>query len=64
LTAGELFALIDPSGNYFYIGSSAGKGIDGYTFDPSTGTPTAITGSPFSTGTPTPTPPGKMVLSE
>jgi 6-phosphogluconolactonase (cycloisomerase 2 family) len=64
LTAGELFALIDPSGNYFYIGSSAGKGIDGYTFDPSTGAPTAITGSPFSTGTPTPTPPGKMVLSE
>jgi 6-phosphogluconolactonase len=61
LTAGGLFALIDPSGNYFYIGGQAG--IAGYTYDPSTGAPTAITGSPFSTGTP-PTPPGKMVLSE
>jgi len=61
LTAGGLFALIDPSGNYFYIGGQAG--IAGYTYDPSTGVPTVITGSPFSTGTP-PTPPGKMVLSE
>jgi 6-phosphogluconolactonase (cycloisomerase 2 family) len=60
LTAGELFALIDPSGNYFYIGSSAGTGIEGYTYSPSTGAPAVITGSPFSTGTP----PGKMVLSE
>lgn len=64
LTAGELFALIDPSGNFFYVGSSAGTGIDGYTYNPSTGAPTVITGSPFSTGTPKPTPPGKMVLSE
>jgi 6-phosphogluconolactonase (cycloisomerase 2 family) len=60
LTAGGLFALIDPSGNYLYIGSQDGSGIAGYTYDPSTGAPTAITGSPFSTGAA----PGKMVLSE
>jgi len=60
LTAGGLFALIDPSGNYLYIGSQDANGIAGYTYDPSTGAPTAITGSPFSTGTA----PGKMVLSE
>jgi|CZKY01.1.fsa_nt_gi 6-phosphogluconolactonase len=63
LTAGELFALIDPSGNFFYIGSSAGTGIEGYTYNSFTGAPVIITGSPFLTGTP-PTPPGKMVLSE
>ena len=60
LTAGGLFALIDPSGNYFYIGSQDANGIAGYTYDPSTGTPTAIAGSPFSTLAA----PGKMVLSE
>jgi len=60
LTAGGLFALIDPSGNYFYIGSQGANGIAGYTYDPSTGAPAAITGSPFSTKAA----PGKMVLSE
>jgi 6-phosphogluconolactonase (cycloisomerase 2 family) len=60
VTAGGLFALIDPSGNRLYTGSSTSNGVAGFTFDPSTGTPTAISGSPFSTGTP----PGKMVLSE
>jgi 6-phosphogluconolactonase len=60
LAAGALFALIDPSGNYFYIGTQSGNGIEGYTYNPSTGVPTAITGSPFSTGTA----PGNMVLSE
>jgi len=62
LAAGDLFALIDPSGHYFYIGigESTTSGIAGYTYDPSTGTPTAITGSPFSTGTA----PGKMVISQ
>src|SRR6202140_2209171 len=60
LTAGGLFALIDPSGNYFYVGSQDANGIAGYTYDPSTGTPTAIAGSPFSTMAA----PGKMVLSE
>src|SRR6202165_5802884 len=60
LTAGGLFALIDPSGNYLYIGSQDANGIAGYTYDPSTGAPTAITGSPFSTVAA----PGKMVLSQ
>jgi 6-phosphogluconolactonase (cycloisomerase 2 family) len=60
LAAGALFALFDPSGNYFYIGSSVGNGIEGYTYNPSTGLPTVISGSPFSTGTA----PGKMVFSE
>jgi DNA-binding beta-propeller fold protein YncE len=60
LTAGGLFALIDPSGSFFYIGTAAGHGIAGYTYNPSTGVPASIAGSPFSTGTP----PGKMVVSE
>jgi 6-phosphogluconolactonase (cycloisomerase 2 family) len=60
LAGGALFALIDPSGNYFYIGTQSGNGIEGYTYNPSTGKPSAIAGSPFSTGTA----PGMMVLSE
>jgi len=60
VTAGGLFALFDPSGNYLYIGSQDAKGIAGYTYNPSTGAPSAITGSPFSTLAA----PGKMVLSE
>jgi len=59
-SAGGLFALIDPLGNFFYIGSSTGNGIAGYSYNPSTGAPTAIANSPFSTGSA----PGKMVFSE
>jgi 6-phosphogluconolactonase len=59
LSAGGLFALIDTSGNFFYIGSQSSTGVAGYTFDSNTGAPTAIVGSPFSTGTA----PGKMVIS-
>ena len=58
--AGGLFALIDPRGNFFYIGSQSGNAIEGYTYNSSTGVPTVITGSPFSTATA----PGKMVVSE
>jgi len=60
LSAGNLFILIDPEGNYLYIGSQDGNAIAGYTYNPSTGVPVAISGSPFSTKTA----PGKMVLSE
>jgi 6-phosphogluconolactonase len=60
LAAGGLFALIDPSGNYFYIGASTGNGVAGYTYNSSTGALTAIPGSPFATKAS----PGKMVLSE
>jgi 6-phosphogluconolactonase (cycloisomerase 2 family) len=60
LTAGTLFALIDPDGNYLYIGASEANGIAGYTYNSSTGVPTVISGSPFPTGVA----PGKMVFSE
>ncbi len=59
LTSGGQFALIDPSGNFLYIGNPQANEISGYTYNPSTGTPTLITGSPFATGAP-----GAMVLSE
>jgi 6-phosphogluconolactonase len=63
LTGGGLFLLMDPTGSYFYVGSqstSSGAGnIAGYTYDSGTGVPTAMTGSPFSTGST----PGKMVIS-
>lgn len=59
LAAGGLFALIDPRGNFFYIGSQAGKNIQAYTYNSATGAPQLIDGSPFATGAP-----GKMVLSE
>ena len=60
LAAGGLFALFDQVGHYFYIGSQTANGIEGYTYNPSTGVPALITGSPFVTGTA----PGAMVLSE
>jgi len=58
VAAGGLFALFDPSGRFFYIGSAIG--IEAYTFNPSTGVLTPILGSPFSTLTV----PGKMVFSK
>ncbi len=58
VAAGNLFALIDPTGNYFYIGSSSG--IQGYTYDQNTGQPTVINNSPFSTSG---TAPGRMVIA-
>jgi 6-phosphogluconolactonase len=60
LAAGGLFALFDQVGHYFYIGSQTDNGVEGYTYNPSTGVPTVIAGSPFVTGTA----PGAMVLSE
>ena len=59
LTGGGQFALIDPSGNFLYIGANTTSGIAGYTFNSSTGVPTVISGSPFAVGSP-----GAMVLSE
>jgi 6-phosphogluconolactonase (cycloisomerase 2 family) len=60
LTAGGTFALIDPSGNRLYTGAASSNGVAGFNYDSSSGAPTTISGSPFSTGTQ----PGKMVLSE
>lgn len=57
-TAGGLFALIDPTGNYLYIGGS--NGVAGLTYNSFSGAPAAIANSPFPTGVP----PGKMVLFE
>jgi 6-phosphogluconolactonase len=59
VSAGGNFALIDTSGNYFYIGSQSSNGIAGYTYDNNTAVQTAITGSPFSTVVA----PGKMVIA-
>ena len=58
VAGGGLFALFDPSGRFFYIGSTIG--IEAYTYNPSTGVLTGIPGSPFSVLTT----PGKMVFSE
>jgi len=58
VAAGGLFAVFDPSGRFFYIGSAIG--IEAYTYDPSTGVLTPILGSPFSTLTV----PGKIVFSK
>ncbi|MGB9198261.1 MAG: beta-propeller fold lactonase family protein [Terriglobales bacterium] len=58
VASGNLFALIDPLGGFFYIGSPTG--IQGYTYDQNNGQPTVITNSPFSTNGTTP---GKMVIS-
>ena len=59
LSAGTLFLLMEPNGKFFYIGDQAGSNIAGYSYDSSTGAPTAITGSPFSTGTG----PGGMLIT-
>ncbi len=64
VTAGGQFALFDPSGRFFYIGSAIG--IEAYTYNPSTGVLTPIF---CSSSTPcslfsTLTAPGKMVFSE
>ncbi|HMD18440.1 MAG TPA: beta-propeller fold lactonase family protein [Terriglobales bacterium] len=58
LASGGLFALFDPRGNYFYIGTQTG--IAGYTYNPNTGAPTAVLGSPFAIGAE----PGKMVFTQ
>ncbi len=60
LSSGGQFALFDTTGNFLYIGDESGAAIDGYTYDPATGKPTVIAGSPFSTGTA----PGQIVISE
>ncbi|MFY9702855.1 MAG: beta-propeller fold lactonase family protein [Terriglobales bacterium] len=56
LSAGGIFALFDPSGDYLFVGSNTG--IAAYTYNQSSGSPSAVTGSPFALGTA----PGKMVF--
>ena len=50
LSAGGLFAVVDPVGNFLYTGSQSGNGLSGYTYSTSSGAPTIIGGAPFSTG--------------
>jgi 6-phosphogluconolactonase len=57
VASGGLFALIDNTGDYFYIGTPSG--IEGYTYDQNNGEPSVITNSPFSTDGVSP---GKMVI--
>jgi 6-phosphogluconolactonase (cycloisomerase 2 family) len=61
VAAGGLFALFDPNSDYFYIGSESAKGIEGYSYDSSTGVLKALSGSPYSTAG---VAPGEMVFSE
>jgi 6-phosphogluconolactonase len=56
--SGGLFALIDSTGSWFYIGSPSG--IQGYSYNTNYGQPTVLDFSPFSTGGTTP---GKMVIA-
>ena len=58
LAGGGLFVQMEPSGNYFYVASQSNTNIAGYQYNSGSGTPTAITNSPFSTGGT----PGQMVI--
>ena len=49
LSVGNLFMVMEPRGQFFYIGNHAGN-ISGYTYDTTTGMPTVIIGSPFGVG--------------
>jgi 6-phosphogluconolactonase len=60
LAGGGLFLLFEPTGSFFYSGSNSPVGINGYSYNTTSGQPTAVTGSPFSTGAV----PGKMVISD
>ena len=59
VAAGTLFALIDTTGHFFYIGSQSANGIEAYTYDQNTCQPTVVANSPFSTGIA----PGQMVIA-
>jgi 6-phosphogluconolactonase (cycloisomerase 2 family) len=59
LSGGGLFLVMEPRGNYFYVANQTTTNIAGYKYNSGTGsgTPAAITDSPFTTGTP-----GEMVI--
>ena len=59
LSAGSLFLIMEPSGSFFYIGNQSASNIAGFQYSSGNATPTAVTNSPFSIGSP----PGKMVIS-
>ena len=59
VAAGNLFALIDSTGSFFYIGSQSANGVEAYTLNSNNCVPAIVTHSPFSFGTA----PGKMVIA-
>jgi 6-phosphogluconolactonase (cycloisomerase 2 family) len=59
LSSGGLFLVMEPNGGFFYIGNQSGSGIAAYEYSSGNATPSAVSGSPFSTGTA----PGKMVIA-
>jgi len=58
LSAGGLFLLMEPSGGFFYVGNQSASNIAVFQYSSGNATPTAVTNSPFSIGSP----PGKMVV--
>lgn len=58
LSGGGLFLLMEPRGSFFYVANQATSNVAGYQYNSGSGTPTAITGSPFATGST----PGQMVI--
>lgn len=58
LGAGTQFLLMEPSGKFFYVGNETSHAVAAFSYDSSTGVPTAISGSPFSIANA----PGKMVI--
>jgi 6-phosphogluconolactonase len=60
VSAGGVFAVFDPSGNFFFIGNDSTKGLAAYTYNSTTGALSTVKNSPFSTDQP----PAQMVLSE
>jgi 6-phosphogluconolactonase len=58
LSGGGLFLQMEPRGNFFYVANQSTAEVAGYQYNSGSGTPTAITGSPFTTGST----PGQMVI--
>jgi 6-phosphogluconolactonase len=58
VSGGGLFLQMEPRGNFFYVASQSKAEIAGFQYNAGSGTPTAITGSPFKTGST----PGQMVI--
>ena len=58
LAAGSLFLVMEPKGNYFYVGNQSATKIAGYQYNSGSATPVAIANSPFAVGST----PGRMVI--
>jgi len=58
LSGGGLFVVMEPSGSFFYVANQGSQNVAGYSYNSGTGTPSAITNSPFKTVAT----PGSMVI--